>query len=135
MIASESVVFDTLGFKFIRDLKPGEIVELRPDGFDSMRLPHPNHTAHCMFEWVYFARPDSVLDDRLVYDARVKIGEQLAKEYPVEADIIVPVPESGRAQAQGYAQPAGLPVAEGLVKDRYIGGPFIMPGQGEAQPG
>ena len=135
MIASESVVFDALGFKFIRDLKPGEIVELRPNGFDSMRLPHPNHTAHCMFEWVYFARPDSVLDERLVYDARVKIGEQLAKEYPVDADIIVPVPESGRAQAQGYAQLAGLPVVEGLIKNRYIERTFIMPDQQEREIG
>jgi amidophosphoribosyltransferase len=135
MIASESVVFDALGFKFIRDLKPGEIVELRPDGFESMRLPHPNHTAHCMFEWVYFARPDSVLDERLVYDARVKIGEQLAKEYPVEADIIVPVPESGRAQAQGYAQVAALPVVEGLIKNRYIERTFIMPDQQDREIG
>ncbi len=117
MIASESVVFDALGFKFIRDLKPGEIVELRPDGFDSMRLPHPNHTAHCMFEWVYFARPDSILDERLV------------------SDIIVPVPESGRAQAQGYAQLAGLPVVEGLIKNRYIERTFIMPDQQEREIG
>ncbi|HEX9340831.1 MAG TPA: amidophosphoribosyltransferase [Thermoplasmata archaeon] len=136
MIASESVVFDTLpGWKFIRDLKPGEIVELRADGFESMRLPHPNHTAHCMFEWVYFARPDSVLDERLVYDARVKIGEQLAKEHPVEADIIVPVPESGRAQAQGYAQMAGLPLVEGLIKNRYIERTFIMPDQQDREIG
>lgn len=135
MIASESVVFDALGFKFIRDLKPGEIVELRPDGFESMRLPHPNHTAHCMFEWVYFARPDSVLDDRLVYDARVKIGEQLAREHPVEADIIVPVPESGRAQAQGYARVSGLPVVEGLIKNRYIERTFIMPDQQDREIG
>ncbi len=135
MIASESVVFDALGYKFIRDLKPGEIVELRPDGFESMRLPHPNHTAHCMFEWVYFARPDSVLDERLVYDARVKIGEQLAKEHPVEADIIVPVPESGRAQAQGYSQASGLPVVEGLIKNRYIERTFIMPDQQDREIG
>jgi amidophosphoribosyltransferase len=135
MIASESVVFDALGFKFLRDLKPGEIVELRPDGFESMRLPHPNHTAHCMFEWVYFARPDSVLDERLVYDARVKIGEQLAREYAVEADIIVPVPESGRAQAQGYAQVSGLPVVEGLIKNRYIERTFIMPDQQDREVG
>ena len=135
MIASESVVFDALGFKFIRDLKPGEIVELRPDGFESMRLPHPNHTAHCMFEWVYFARPDSIVDERLVYDARVKIGEQLAREYPIEADIIVPVPESGRAQAQGYAQVSGLPVVEGLIKNRYIERTFIMPDQQDREIG
>jgi amidophosphoribosyltransferase len=135
MIASESVVFDALGYRFIRDLKPGEIVELRPDRFDSFRLAHPTHTAHCMFEWVYFARPDSVLDGRLVYDARVKIGEQLAREHPVEADIIVPVPESGRAQAQGYSQVSGLPVVEGLIKNRYIERTFIMPEQTDREVG
>jgi len=129
VVASESVVFDTLGGKFIRDLKPGEIVRLRPDGFDSIRIPHPTHTAHCMFEWVYFARPDSVLDGRLVYDARVRIGQELAREHPVEADIVVPVPESGRAQAQGYSRVCALPVVEGLIKNRYIERTFIMPEQ------
>ncbi len=135
MIASESVAFDTLGYKFIRDLKPGEIVELHPRGFESFRLAHPTHTAHCMFEWVYFARPDSVIDGRLVYDARVKIGEQLAKEHPVEADIVVPVPESGRAQAQGFAGISGYPVVEGLIKNRYIERTFIMPEQSEREVG
>ena len=135
MIASESVVFDALGYKFLRDLRPGEIVELHPRSFESFRLPHPNHTAHCMFEWVYFARPDSVLDNRLVYDARVKIGEQLAREHPVPADIVVPVPESGRAQAQGYARISGLPVVEGLIKNRYIERTFIMPEQTDREVG
>ncbi len=135
MIASEGVVFEQLGYKFVRDLKPGEIVELRPGGFESYRLAHPTHTAHCMFEWVYFARPDSVIDGRLVYDARVKIGEQLAREHPVEADIVVPVPESGRAQAQGFAEVSGLPVVEGLIKNRYIERTFIMPEQSEREIG
>ncbi len=135
MISSESVVFDALGYKFVRDLKAGEIVELHPGGVESFRLPHPTHTAHCMFEWVYFARPDSVLDGRLVYDARVKIGEQLAREYPVQADIVVPVPESGRAQAQGYASVSGLAVVEGLIKNRYIERTFIMPEQTEREVG
>jgi len=135
MATSESVVFDTLGFKFVRDLKPGEIVELHPDHVESFRLPHPTNTAHCMFEWVYFARPDSVLDGRLVYDARVKIGQQLAREYPVDADIVVPVPESGRAQAQGYSQVSGLPVVEGLIKNRYIERTFIMPEQADREVG
>ena len=135
IVSSESVVFDALGYRFVRDLKAGEIVELRPRGFDSFRLPHPTHTAHCMFEWVYFARPDSVLDGRLVYDARVKIGQELAREHPVEADIVVPVPESGRAQAQGYAAVAGLPLVEGLIKNRYIERTFIMPEQSEREVG
>ena len=129
VVASESVVFDTLGGKFLRDLKPGEIVKLSPDGFESFRIPHPTHAAHCMFEWVYFSRPDSVLDGRLVYDARVRIGQELAREYPVDADIVVPVPESGRAQAQGYSKASGLPVIEGLIKNRYIERTFIMPEQ------
>jgi len=129
VVASEGVVFDTLGGKFLRDLKPGEIVKLTPGGFESYRLPHPAHTAHCMFEWVYFSRPDSVIDGRLVYDARVRIGQELAREYPVDADIVVPVPESGRAQAQGYARASALPVVEGLIKNRYIERTFIMPEQ------
>src|SRR2546427_802501 len=94
-----------------------------------------SHTAHCMFEWVYFARPDSVLDGRLVYDARVKIGQQLAREHPVEADIVVPVPESGRAQAQGFSEVSGLPVVEGLIKNRYIERTFIMPEQADREVG
>ncbi|HYS71054.1 MAG TPA: amidophosphoribosyltransferase, partial [Thermoplasmata archaeon] len=87
----------------------------------------------CMFEWVYFSRPDSVLDGRLVYDARVRIGQELAREHPVEADIVVPVPESGRAQAQGYSRASGLPVVEGLIKNRYIERTFIMPEQSERE--
>jgi len=133
VVSSESVVFDTLGGKFLRDLKPGEVVRLYPDGFESFRLPHPAHTAHCMFEWVYFARPDSVLDGRLVYDARVRVGQELAREHPVEADIVVPVPESGRAQAQGYSKASGLPVVEGLIKNRYIERTFIMPDQSDRE--
>jgi len=135
MVASESVVFDTLGMKFIRDVKAGEIVELTPDGFDSWRLPHPTHTAHCMFEWLYFARPDSTIDGRLVYDARVKVGEQLAKEHPVKADIVMPVPESGRAQAQGFSRASGVPLVEGLIKNRYIERTFIMPDQADREVG
>jgi len=135
MVASESVVFDTLGMKFLRDVKPGEIVEITRSGFQSWRLPHPAHTAHCMFEWLYFARPDSVIDGRLVYDARVKVGEQLFKEHPVEADIVMPVPESGRAQAQGYSRVSGLPMVEGLIKNRYIERTFIMPEQAEREIG
>ncbi len=135
MIASESVVFDTLGMRFLRDVKPGEIVELTKEGFESWRLPHPTHTAHCMFEWLYFARPDSLVDGRLVYDARVKVGEQLAKEHPVKADIVMPVPESGRAQAQGYSRASDLPLVEGLIKNRYIERTFIMPDQSEREIG
>ena len=135
MVSSESVVYDSLGMKFVRDVKPGEIVELTKTGFESWRLPHPTHTAHCMFEWLYFARPDSVIDGRLVYDARVKVGEQLFREHPVNADIVMPVPESGRAQAQGYSKVSGLPLVEGLIKNRYIERTFIMPEQADREVG
>ncbi len=135
IVASESVVFDTLGAKFIRDLRPGEIIELTPDGVKSTRLPHPNNTAHCMFEWVYFSRPDSVLDGRLVYDTRVRIGQEIAREHPVEADMVVPVPDSGRAHAFGFAEAMRLPMVEGLIKNRYIERTFILPDQKERDIG
>ncbi len=127
IVASESVVFDTLGAKFVRDLKPGEILELSSGGVESTRLPHPNNTAHCMFEWVYFSRPDSIIEGRLVYDVRVQIGRELAKEHPVEADMVVPVPDSGRAHAFGFSQAIGLPLVEGIIKNRYIERTFILP--------
>ncbi len=129
MVASESIVFDTLGLEFARDVLPGEIVELTPDGFHSHKIPAPRNTAHCMFEWVYFSRADSVLDGRLVYDVRVQIGRELAREHAVEADIVVAVPDSGRAHAFGYAEESGLPYVEGLMKNRYIDRTFIMPEQ------
>ncbi len=135
IVASESVVFDTLGAKFIRDLKPGEILELTSEGVTTTRLPHPNNTAHCMFEWVYFSRPDSVLDGRLVYDTRVRIGREVARENPVEADMVVPVPDSGRAHAFGFAEALGLPMVEGLIKNRYIERTFILPDQKERDVG
>lgn len=135
LVASESVVFDTLGAKFIRDLRPGEILELTAEGVQSTRLPHPTNTAHCMFEWVYFSRPDTVLDGRLVYDVRVRIGQELAEEHPVDADMVVPVPDSGRAHAFGYSQAADLPLVEGLIKNRYIERTFILPSQEDRDVG
>lgn len=130
--ASESVVPDMLGGKFLRDLEPGEIVELTHE-FHSVKLPTPQHSAHCMFEWVYFARPDSVLDGRLVYDVRRRIGEGLAKEHPLEADVVVPIPDSGRSQAEGFSAISGIPTSEGFVKNRHIERTFIMPNQGERE--
>ncbi|MCJ2531243.1 MAG: amidophosphoribosyltransferase [Candidatus Thermoplasmatota archaeon] len=135
IVSSESVVFDTLGAKFIRDLRPGEIMELTTEGVHSTRLPHPTNAAHCMFEWVYFSRPDSVLDGRLVYDVRVKIGRELAADHPVEADMVVAIPDSGRAHAFGYAEVAGLPLVEGLIKNRYIERTFILPNQTDRDVG
>jgi amidophosphoribosyltransferase len=129
--ASESAVFDSLRGSFSRDLAPGEVVELTQEGTVTHQLPVESRTAHCMFEWIYFARPDSYVDGKLVYDVRRKVGMHLARDSPVEADFVVPVPDSGRAHAIGYSEVSGIPHAEGLIKNRYIQRTFIMPTQQE----
>jgi amidophosphoribosyltransferase len=129
MAASETVALDTLGAKFVRDVKRGEAVILTPKGVESISIGSARHPAHCMFEWVYFARPDSVIDGREVYEARLAIGRRLAKEAPVAADVVVPIPDSGRSHALGYSEVSGIPAAEGLIKNRYVGRTFIMPDQ------
>jgi len=128
-LASESAVFDVLQGEFIRDVAPGEIVEITPQGFQSHSIPAMPHRAHCMFEWVYFARPDSVIDGLEVYTSRKRLGQILAEEHPCDADVVVPVPDSGRAHALGYAEVAGLPYEEGFMKNRYVERTFIMPEQ------
>jgi len=140
VVASESAAIDTLGGELVRDVRPGEMVILRPDGFDSYQLFEPENTAHCFFEWVYFARPDSVIDDRLVYDVRRDLGRQLWQESGIDSDVVIPVPDSGRAFASGYADAANegdsdadVEFAEGLMKNRYVGRTFIMPTQDERE--
>ncbi len=135
VLASESSIFDVLRGDFIRDILPGEIVEITPTGVTSTRTPAAPHKAHCMFEWVYFARPDAVIDGREVYQVRTNIGKILAKEQPVEADVVVPVPDSGRAHALGYAEGSGIPYAEGFMKNRYIERTFILPDQSQRDEG
>ncbi|ALV63979.1 Amidophosphoribosyltransferase [Thermococcus sp. 2319x1] len=110
-----------------RDVKPGEVFLISED-VESKVLVNEDHY-HCVFEYIYFARPDSVLDGVSVYKARVKMGQELARESPASADVVVPVPDSGRAAALGFSQVSGIPYAEGLIKNRYIGRTFIMPGQ------
>lgn len=129
VVASESCVFDVLGGEKIRDLSPGELLEIKPDGIDSLFVLPAKKTAHCMFEWVYFARPDSVIDGVEVFGARINIGRMLAKQNPVEADVVIAVPDSGRAQALGYSMESGIPYNEGLIKNRYSDRTFIMPTQ------
>lgn len=129
--ASESVVFDTLGGEFMRDVEPGELVELLPGEIRSTKTGLARGKAHCMFEWVYIARADSCLDGHLVYDVRRRIGQCLAKEQPVDADVIVPVPDSGRSHSMGYAETSGIPYSEGLMKNRYVERTFIMPEQND----
>ena len=133
--ASESVVFDTLGGEFMRDVEPGELIELLPGEIRSIKTGLAKGKAHCMFEWVYIARADSCLDGRLVYDVRRKIGRRLAEEQPAEADVVVPVPDSGRSHSMGYSEASGIPYSEGLMKNRYVERTFIMPEQNERSTG
>lgn len=128
-IASESSIFEIMNGEFIRDILPGEIVEISNTSITSTRTPSSPHTAHCMFEWVYFARPDAIIEGQEVYQVRMRIGHILAQEQPADADVIVPVPDSGRAHGLGYAEASGIPYAEGFMKNRYIERTFIMPDQ------
>ena len=127
--ASETCAFDHLGANFIRDLDPGETVVINGDGVKSFKIKEPEAEAFCIFEYIYFARPDSYLRGERVYPVRMKLGSQLAREYPVEADIVTGVPDSATAAAVGYARESGIPFAETLVKNRYVGRTFIMPDQ------
>ena len=125
--ASETCALDALGADYIRDVEPGEMVELSLDGLKPHKIVTSRHPAHCMFEWVYFARPDSVLGGNYVYDVRRCFGRRLASEHPASADVVVPVPDSGRPHAQGFSEATGLPFEEGLIKNKYIGRTFILP--------
>ncbi|OGS56316.1 MAG: amidophosphoribosyltransferase, partial [Euryarchaeota archaeon RBG_19FT_COMBO_56_21] len=113
--ASESVVFDTLGGEFIRDVDPGEIVELLPGEIRSTKTGLSKGRAHCMFEWVYLARADSSIEGHLVYEVRRRIGQRLAKEQPADVDVVVPIPDSGRSHAIGYSEESGIRYSEGLM--------------------
>lgn len=129
IIASESVAIDALGGELIRDVMPGELIEITPEGYKSYKLLEEKNKAHCFFEYVYFARADSIIDGIDVYKTREKLGEILANEEPAEADYVIPIPDSGRAHAFGYSKASGIPLAEGLMKNRYIARTFILPTQ------
>lgn len=134
MVASESAAIDTLDGELVRDVRPGELVVLSPTGFDSYQLVERENTAHCFFEHVYFARPDSVIDGSLVYEVRRELGRKLWDESGIDTDVVMPVPDSGRAFASGYAEASeGVEFAEGLMKNRYVGRTFIMPTQDERE--
>ncbi|MDO5843690.1 MAG: amidophosphoribosyltransferase [Methanocorpusculum sp.] len=128
VVASESVALDILSGKFKGDVKPGELLIISDTGVSHRQVQESEHKAYCVFEYVYTARPDSVIDGVLVYDARRKIGACLAKN-PPKADLVSPVPDSGTAFATGYASASGIPYTEGLLKNRYVGRTFIMPAQ------
>ncbi|HTT35379.1 MAG TPA: amidophosphoribosyltransferase [Thermoplasmata archaeon] len=128
-VASESVAIELMGGQLVRDLLPGEVVVIERNQVRSSRMPTSGERAHCMFEWVYFSRPDSVMESRPVYDVRHRIGQRLAREAPVESDVVMPVPDSSRPQALGYAETSGIPYAEGLIKNRFVERTFILPDQ------
>ena len=134
VIASETCALDLLGARFIRDVEPGELVTVGPDGLESQRFA-PARYATCVFEHVYFARPDSTLMGQNVYATRYRMGQRLAEEAPVTAELVMPVPESGVPAAQGYAQGSGIPYGDGFVKNRYVGRTFIQPTQSMRQQG
>jgi amidophosphoribosyltransferase len=133
IIASESVAVDALGGTLLRDVKPGELVCIDEDGMRSMQIAVSDCRAHCIFEYIYFARADAVLDGALVYDVRRNIGGKLHEEAPVDADSVCPVPDSGTAYAIGYSGISRIPFVESLMKNRYMGRTFIMPSQTERE--
>ncbi|HVS45042.1 MAG TPA: amidophosphoribosyltransferase [Verrucomicrobiae bacterium] len=130
-VASESCALPTVGARYVREIEAGEIIRISADGIESIRVTNEQaHPAMCMFEYIYFARPDSILAGRSIYVARYEMGRQLAKEHPVDADVVMAVPDSAVAGGIGYAAESGLPYIEGLIKNRYIGRTFISPDQG-----
>jgi amidophosphoribosyltransferase len=129
-VASESVAIELMGGKAVRDVGPGEVLVLeRGQLARTSHIPNGGERAHCMFEWVYFSRPDSIIEHQPVYDVRHRIGVRLAKEAPVEADLVVPVPDSARPQALGFSEASGIPYAEALIKNRFVERTFILPDQ------
>jgi len=135
ILASESAAIDIFRGEFVRDVMPGEIIEITADGFKSHPSPTPCQTAHCMFEWIYFARPDSIINGREVYEVRRNVGEILAKECPADVDLIMPVPDSGRAHALGYALGSKIRYEEGFMKNRFVDRTFILSDQKQREAG
>lgn len=129
MLASETCAFDHMGASFVRDVDPGELVILAGTSMDARRIVAPGRRAHCVFEYIYFARPDTTLGGRNVHVARRRMGQILAREHPACADVVLAVPDSGTSAAMGYADASGLPFEVGLVKNRYAGRTFIQPDQ------
>ena len=135
IIASETVAFDVINAEFIRDFKPGEVIYFENNEINSYMLESAGNCklSHCMFEYVYFARPDSTIDKINVYQTRMNIGRQLYELYPIDADVVIPVPDSSIPAAIGYSRASGIPYGEGLIKNRYVGRTFIMPTQEERE--
>jgi amidophosphoribosyltransferase len=129
VIASESCALDHLGAEFLREVEPGEVLVVDGDGASSFKGGTDDKKALCIFEYIYFARPDSVIKGRRIYQARWAMGEQLAREYPIAADLVIGVPDSATAAGIGYSLASGIPYTEALLKNRYVGRTFIEPEQ------
>jgi amidophosphoribosyltransferase len=135
VLGSETAALEAVGAEVVRDVEPGEIVILEPSRLpSSVRFAEPD-PATCVFELIYFARPDSYLEGRNLYEARRRMGMELAREHPAQADLVMPVPETGAPAAAGYAEVAGIPYREGMIRNRYAGRTFIQPSQGLRQRG
>jgi amidophosphoribosyltransferase len=134
VVASETAALDIVGASFVREIEPGELITIDERGVRSRHFARP-HPAGCLFEYVYLARPDTAIAGRSVQATRVQVGRMLAAEHPVEADLVIPVPESGTPAAIGYAQASGIPYGQGLVKNSYVGRTFIQPSQTIRQRG
>lgn len=134
VVASETAALDIVGASFVRDVEPGELIVIDEEGLRSHRFAEPK-PARCVFEYVYLSRPDSVLHGKTVHAARTEMGRELAREYPVEADLVIATPESGTPAAVGYAEESGIPYGQGLMKNAYVGRTFIQPTQAIRQLG
>jgi amidophosphoribosyltransferase len=128
VVASEDAALATIGASVVREVEPGEMIVIDHNGLRSHRFAEPAPKG-CVFEYVYLARPDATISGRSVHEARVEMGRRLAREYPVEADLVMPVPESGTPAAAGYAEESGIPFGQGFVKNAYVGRTFIQPSQ------
>src|ERR1035438_8084528 len=130
VLASETCALDLINARFVRDVAPGEIVVINRDGLTSMQaFPEHERRAFCIFEYVYFARPDSTIANRNFYKVRVEMGRELAREHPVNADLVVPVPDSGNCAALGYSLESGIPFEMAFVRNHYVGRSFLQPTQ------
>jgi len=127
-VASETAALDIVGATFVREVEPGELIAIGEQGVSSYRFA-PARPRGCLFEYVYLARPDTTISGRSVQATRVEVGRRLAAEHPADADLVIPVPESGTPAAIGYAQASGIPYGQGLVKNSYVGRTFIQPSQ------
>src|SRR6478609_9185803 len=134
VLASETAALDIVGAHFVREVEPGEMIVIDASGVREHRFASPDPKL-CLFEFVYFARPDTSLYGRSVHAARQRMGEELARQAPVEADMVMPVPESGIPAAQGFARASGIPYGDGVVKNRYVGRTFIQPNQKQREQG